>query len=103
MTMDELQGKLTSYEMRIEQDNTATKEATFKASKRKNKKEKQKPKLDCSYSDDSKGDEEVANFVKRMKKGTGKYKGMLPLICFNCDGVGHFSNKFPYKENKINE
>jgi hypothetical protein len=25
------------------------------------------------------------------------------LICFNCDGVGHFSNKFPHKKNKIND
>jgi hypothetical protein len=25
------------------------------------------------------------------------------LICFNCDGIGHFSNKCPYKKNKINE
>jgi hypothetical protein len=45
----------------------------------------------------------VANFVRRMKRGTGKYKGMLPLKCFNCDGVGHFSNKFPYKKKKGNE
>jgi hypothetical protein len=36
----------------------------------------------------------VANFVKRLNKGTnGRYRGKLPLICFNCDGIGHFSNK----------
>ena len=45
----------------------------------------------------------MANFVKRLKPGTEKYKGKLPLICFDCDGVGHFSNKCPYKKKKINE
>jgi hypothetical protein len=29
----------------------------------------------------------VANFVKILNKGTnGRYRGKLPLICFNCDG-----------------
>jgi hypothetical protein len=43
----------------------------------------------------------VANFVRRLKRGTKKYKGMLPLKCFNCDGVGNFSNKCPYKKKKV--
>jgi hypothetical protein len=25
---------------------------------------------------------------------------MLPLNCFNCDGIGHFSYKIPYAKNK---
>jgi hypothetical protein len=25
------------------------------------------------------------------------------LICFNCDGIRYFANKFPHKKNKINE
>jgi uncharacterized coiled-coil protein SlyX len=79
MTMDELHGILTAYEMRIEQDNPVMKEATFKASKKTKKKDKQNPKSDCSCSDDSEEDEEVANFVRRLKRGTDKYKGMLPL------------------------
>jgi hypothetical protein len=79
------------------------KEETFKASKKTKKKEKQNAKSDCSYNDDSEEDEEVANFVRRLKPGIKKYKGKLPLICFNCDGVGHFANKCPYKKNKINE
>ena len=24
------------------------------------------------------------------------------MICFNCDGIGHFANKFTHKKNKIN-
>ena len=46
----------------------------------------------------------MANFVKRLNKGTnGKYRGKLHLICFNCDGIGHFSNKCPHKKKKNDE
>jgi hypothetical protein len=46
----------------------------------------------------------VAKFVKILKKRTNnRYKGKLPLICFNCDGIGNFSNKCPHKKNKRNE
>jgi hypothetical protein len=46
----------------------------------------------------------VANFVKRLNKGTNaRYKVKLPLICFNCDGIGHFSNKCPHKKIKRND
>jgi hypothetical protein len=74
----------------------------FKASK-KTKKNKKKPKLDCSCSDDSNEDEEMANFVRKLKKGSRKYKGKIPFKCFNCGKIGHFSNKFPYAKNKEND
>jgi hypothetical protein len=46
----------------------------------------------------------VANFVKRLNKGIyGRYGGKIHLICFNCDGIGHFSNKCPYKKNRNKE
>jgi hypothetical protein len=46
----------------------------------------------------------VANFIKRLKKGTnGRYRGKLPLICFNCDGIGHFANKCPHKKKRNDE
>ena len=43
ISMDELHGIFTAYEMRIEQENPKVKEASFKASKRskKNKKEQE--------------------------------------------------------------
>jgi hypothetical protein len=44
------------------------------------------------------------NFVKRLNKGTNdRYRGKLPLICFNCDGIGHFANKCPYKKKRNDE
>jgi hypothetical protein len=46
----------------------------------------------------------VANFVKRLNKGTnGRYRGKFPLICFNCDGIGHFSNKCTNKKTRNDE
>jgi hypothetical protein len=49
-------------------------------------------------------DEEVTNFVKRLNKGTNdRYRGKLPLICFNCDGIGHFANKCPHNKKRNDE
>jgi hypothetical protein len=46
----------------------------------------------------------VANFVKILNKGTnGRYRGKLSLICFNCDGIGHFANKCPHKKKRNDE
>jgi hypothetical protein len=46
----------------------------------------------------------VANFVKRLNKGTnGRYRGKLPFICFNCDGIGNFSNKCPHNKKRNDE
>jgi hypothetical protein len=101
--MDELHGTLTTYEMRTEQENPVTKEETFKTFKKSKKKGKQKEKSDSNNNDISEDDEEVANFFRRLKKGIDKYRGKLPLICFNCDEIGHFSNKCPHKKRKRNE
>jgi hypothetical protein len=32
-----------------------------------------------------------------------RYKGKFPLICSNCNVIGHLSNKFPHKKNKRND
>jgi hypothetical protein len=104
ISMDELHGMFTAYEMRTEQENPDIKEAAFKACKRSKKKGKQKEKEHSSNSDVSEDDEEVANFVKRLNKGTNDgYRGRLPLICFNCDSIGHFANKCPHKKKRNDE
>ena len=103
ISMDELHGIFTTYEMRTEQENPDVKEATFKASKRSKQNKKEQEEYSSS-NDVSEDDEEVANFVKRLNKGTnGRYRGKLPLICFNCDGIGHFPNKFPHKKKRNDE
>jgi hypothetical protein len=97
LIMDKIHGILTTYGMRIEQKNPVKKEMTFKASKKRKKKRKQKKKSNCSCNDDSKEDEEMENFVRKFQRGTGKYKGILPLKCFICGGIDHFSSKCPHK------
>jgi hypothetical protein len=81
LEFDQLLRKLTAYEMRIVKDKPTSREASFKANK----------------NEDSEPDEIEAKFVKRLKKGSGKYKGKLPFKCFNCRKIGHFANKFPHK------
>jgi hypothetical protein len=46
----------------------------------------------------------VANIVRRLNKGTnGMYRRKLPLVCFNCDGIGHFGNKCPHNKKRNDE
>lgn len=36
-----------------------------------------------------------ALIAKRLPKGVGKYEGKLPLKCFSCNKMGHFSSRCP--------
>jgi hypothetical protein len=81
LEFDQLLGTLTAYEMRIVKDKPTSIKASFKEDK----------------NEDSEPDEIEEKFVKRLKKGSGKYKGKLPFKCFNYGRIGHFSNKCPHK------
>ena len=101
LSMDELHGILTSYEMRIEQENPSIKEEVLKVSKkRKRNNLKEKPYSSCSDNSD---DENEANFIRKLKRGTGKFKGKLPFKCFKCGRIGHFASKCPYGEGSNND
>jgi hypothetical protein len=96
LSMDELHGIFTTYKMRTKQEDSFKKEAAFKESKYTKKKKISNSKLSCSCSDDSNENEEIANFVKKLKRRTDKYKGIIPLKCFNFGKIGHFVNKCSY-------
>ena len=97
MTMDVLHGILTTYKMRTEieneQERPKTREVTFKASKKtRNKGHKEE-----QTSDDEWDEQEEANFVRKLKKGTGRYKGKFPFKCFNCGEIRHYARKCPFE------
>ena len=63
LSFDQLLGTFTAYEMRIVKDKPTSREVSFKADK----------------NEDSEPDEIEEKLVKRLKKGSGKYKGKLPF------------------------
>ena len=40
-----------------------------------------------------------ALLARRFHRGKGKFKGKLPIICFNCNEVRHIDTRCPKKRN----
>ena len=99
LEMDELHGILTSYEMRTSSENLSRKEAAFKEAKR----EEKKVETEVSNHEDLEEDMEEVNFVKNLRRGSGTYKGKLPLKCFDCGRIRHFSSKCPFNKHSNGE
>jgi hypothetical protein len=86
VSIDKLLGTLFSYEIRISKDKSTTREASFKE----------------DTSTDFELDDIEGKFVRRLKKGSGKYQGKLPFKCFNCGKIGQFSSKCRHKKKDQN-
>ena len=98
LTLEDLVGRLASFGL----DNFVNHpseniETTFNAkltiddSKDRYKKKK-KQHVD---NDNNRYDEDIeelkALLAKRFHRGKGKYKGKMPIICFNCNEIGHIA------------
>ncbi|XP_043710374.1 uncharacterized protein LOC122659308 [Telopea speciosissima] len=96
--MDELHDSLSAFKMRIDRPKATDKIAAFKVQKKK----QIEPKSDEDDIDADSDDGET-DFIRKLKRGKGKYKGKLPFKSFNCGGVGHFAAKCPHKGKDANE
>ena len=60
--------------------------------------EKKKKKVKYGSSDNDIDEEDVeqleALLARRFHRGKGKFKGKLPIMCFNCNEVGHIFSRF---------
>jgi hypothetical protein len=86
LDFDKILGTLNAYEMRIVKDKPTSREASFKEDK----------------NEDFETDEIEAKFVRRLKKGSGKYQGKFHFKFFNCGKIGHFASKCPHKKQDQN-
>ena len=69
------------------------------------KQKKKKSKIKYASNDSNTDEEDVeqleAFLARTFHRGKGKFKGKLPIICFNCNEVGHIARctqKKNYKE-----
>jgi hypothetical protein len=86
LSIDQLLGTLTTYELRINKYKSITREESFKEDK----------------NTDSDLDDIEEKFLRRLKKGSGKYQGKLPFKCFKCGKIGNFSYKCPHQKKDQN-
>ena len=67
-------------------------EATFKASS------KWKEKEEHNESGHISDEEDEVNFVKKLQRGSRRFRGKLPFKCFACGRVNHYAARCPHKD-----
>jgi hypothetical protein len=82
LPIDQILGTLSFYEMRIGTDKPTSRVASFKVDE----------------NEEFEPDKIEEKFVRRLKKGSGKYQGKFPFKIFNCGKIGHFASKCPHKK-----
>lgn len=55
------------------------------------------------YEEIRKQEDFEALLARRLSRGKGKYKGKLPLKCFNCDKIGHMAYNYPDTDDEKKE
>ena len=87
LTMSQLHGILTAYEMR-KGGPSDRREAAFKDSGKEDY-------YEASHVPED--EEEESNFVRNIQRGSGRFRGKLPFKCFTCGRVGHYAARCHHK------
>ena len=98
-------GRLTAFELsNFDNYRPESLESNFKANfllKDSNEKKQRKKRRIKHVSNDSDTEEEdveqLEALLARFHRGKGIFKGKLPIICLNCNEVGHIAARFPEK------
>ena len=105
LTLEGIVGRLTAFELpNFDKYRPENLESTFKAKlllkeTKEVKPKKKKRKIKYASNDSNTDEEDVkqleALLARRFHRGNGKFKGKLPIICFNCNEVGHIAARCP--------
>ena len=96
-------GRLTTFELsNFDNYKLENIETTFKdkvSLKELDEKKKKKKKIKYVSSDNDIDEEDVKHLEALVARIFCKGKGKLPIICFNCNEIGHIAARCPEKKN----
>ena len=109
LTLEGLVGRLTAFELsnfdnyKLESIESAFKAKLLLKDSKEIKQQKKKSKIKYASSDSNTDEEDIeqleALLARTFHRGKGKFKGKLPIICFNCNEVGHIATRCTQKKN----
>lgn len=100
LSLEGIIGRLTAFELSNFDNYKLDKvESAFKAKlslqdseQGRSRKERKKKYVSSDSSTDEEDVEQLeALLARRFHRGKGKFKGKLPIVCFNCNEVGHIA------------